>query len=1141
MRVFHIANHSNNLDAYIKISKKRGGRETNLDGWKYAAKTIEKNPIISDKVKLNDLEQIENDHLLIISVYSKDKLIRQSTRTLGNTLNLFVNDDSVDCLINCGLIYSFNNNQRDKTSVKQTIFQMLGHKLGKDFRELKCQYLKKHKTISMTNDKLIYGMFGIGYNIDFIVPMTNSKNIRPVYRRKYRTMAVDAVSIVCDSEVNEISADTLIVVSNEVFRKNCPNNNCNYNSNANMKRHLETCKTDPTIKFVHHKIGRQVPIETLLRANHLFSPVEVTRNEKFIFVNFLSHINPDTQEEYISCFSACSNIGPTLKTLTCKNLDWFGDFCEFVSEELVRYRDLIKTDCNVRRKRIIRDISSETPKSAFVENMDQTTFGKIRNYFRHKLTLKIICSSLKPFISRQTELQSIFSDSEFICKFKKNELLFFSNKSLSFYNSSGLLNEEKDIGSLSDSWLEQHVQGYPKSFLVNPEELNKQMYFDVLDPNENECHAKNQLFFHTDQLFSDFTANRCAVICDTMHRIFMLIAQFFYEHFEVDLFDYKTLSGLSYAAMLQNYSNSSPIHTLPDSERSYCEDIQKFCWGGIGFLLKKHLTTLNDPRFPTAARCNFDKSKINEIISYDINGQYLATLLNDLPVGLPVCIEKTGDTFKPRIAVKSENFSVESLRWFEYIEKNSGVRITHAMNGGEIKVQGTKVDGYVNDGNRISIYMFYGCYWHFCRRCYPDLVGDLLLRQEYININDLFIREQLAESGQVISIFECEWMHLKREKKYKPTKLHLKNIITESDILSDQFFGFVMVDLVMDPSLRMPWLHLPYLYEKRNINGTFTVVPTEKTTMLIFSPLLDYYRKVGITVKVHYAIMYEKGAPFREFAKKCETLRQKAADIGDISLAECIKMIGNSGIGRLGLRVDKFANYSVISASKASSVTWARVKDFHIINENNIAVKKGKKTCSIRTPTHIYNAILQLSKLDLYKKIFGLAALSRPGAFSLSYIDTDCFVLGFNNVANKGLLSIIDTDKTNEWKSFELENFVTCPSKSKSLGLLKVENQVVNGSFCAVGLKQYLFSCTKYQKQAIVGLDRRNLIKLTVMLDSIYENKTVTTTQVKRTNENNIVSVRLNKINILSKLYIKGVTAANCVDVYNFDNPLNLE
>ena len=142
----------------------------------------------------------------------------------------------------------------------------------------------------------------------------------------------------------------------------------------------------------------------------------------------------------------------------------------------------------------MKNISLETPKSAFVENMDQTTFGKIRKYFRFRLTLKIVCNNLKHLSLLQTNLQSKFADSEFQFRYKKNELLFFGNKSLSFYNCVGLLNGEKDIVFLSDSWLKKPVQGYPKSFLVHPQELNKQMYFDVLDPNEKECHANNKLF-----------------------------------------------------------------------------------------------------------------------------------------------------------------------------------------------------------------------------------------------------------------------------------------------------------------------------------------------------------------------------------------------------------------------------------------------------------------------------------------------------------------------------------------------------------------------------------------------------------------------------------------------------------------------
>ena len=174
MKAFYI-NHSNNLEAYIKITKKRDGKITNLRALKYAAKTLVEGSIIPAKVKFNDLEKIETDHNFVIYVYSDTQLIRQSTRTTGHILNLLITDVNVDCLNNCGMIYSFDINQRNKTCVKQTFFQALGSKLGKDFRDLKSAYLKNHTTISLCNDKLIHSLFEIGYNIDEIVPMQNIK------------------------------------------------------------------------------------------------------------------------------------------------------------------------------------------------------------------------------------------------------------------------------------------------------------------------------------------------------------------------------------------------------------------------------------------------------------------------------------------------------------------------------------------------------------------------------------------------------------------------------------------------------------------------------------------------------------------------------------------------------------------------------------------------------------------------------------------------------------------------------------------------------------------------------------------------------------------------------------------------------
>ena len=66
------------------MKKRDGKNNNNSHGFEYVAKTIDNNPLISDSVKFNDLEQIEIDHYFIIQVNSETHLIRQSTRTSGH-------------------------------------------------------------------------------------------------------------------------------------------------------------------------------------------------------------------------------------------------------------------------------------------------------------------------------------------------------------------------------------------------------------------------------------------------------------------------------------------------------------------------------------------------------------------------------------------------------------------------------------------------------------------------------------------------------------------------------------------------------------------------------------------------------------------------------------------------------------------------------------------------------------------------------------------------------------------------------------------------------------------------------------------------------------------------------------------------
>ena len=59
--------------------------------------------------------------------------------------------------------------------------------------------------------------------------------------------------------------------------------------------------------------------------------------------------------------------------------------------------------------------------------------------------------------------------------------------------------------------------------------------------------------------------------------------------------------------------------------------------------------------------------------------------------------------------------------------------------------------------------------------------------------------------------------------------------------------------------------------------------------------------EIGLIVSdVQYAIWYQRGKPFANFAQKLSNLRQQAVDTNDESLASMVKVIANASYGKLG-------------------------------------------------------------------------------------------------------------------------------------------------------------------------------------------------------------------------------------------------
>ena len=59
-----------------------------------------------------------------------------------------------------------------------------------------------------------------------------------------------------------------------------------------------------------------------------------------------------------------------------------------------------------------------------------------------------------------------------------------------------------------------------------------------------------------------------------------------------------------------------------------------------------------------------------------------------------------------------------AISWLEKTGKKLGIHIHHAMcgHGGERWILGAPVDGYVSG----TVFQYHGCWWHGCRRCFPD-------------------------------------------------------------------------------------------------------------------------------------------------------------------------------------------------------------------------------------------------------------------------------------------------------------------------------------------------------------------------------------------------------------------------------------
>ena len=140
---------------------------------------------------------------------------------------------------------------------------------------------------------------------------------------------------------------------------------------------------------------------------------------------------------------------------------------------------------------------------------------------------------------------------------------------------------------------------------------------------------------------------------------------------------------------------------------------------------------------------------------------------------------------------KTDNFSKMSIMWLNYVLTTKGLKIQHALNGGEKKLtiddKTYKVDGFCEKTN--TVYEFYGCFWHGCPNCYKPNIINSKNQRDMGTLNDLTIekRETIKSAGyNHVSTYECQ---LNKNKEFQKFAKDFDQEIVEPLNPRDSFYG----------------------------------------------------------------------------------------------------------------------------------------------------------------------------------------------------------------------------------------------------------------------------------------------------------------------------------------------------------------
>ena len=250
------------------------------------------------------------------------------------------------------------------------------------------------------------------------------------------------------------------------------------------------------------------------------------------------------------------------------------------------------------------------------------------------------------------------------------------------------------------------------------------------------------------------------------------------------------------------------------------------------------------------------------------------------------------------------------------------------------------------------------------------------------------------------------------------------------------------------------------LREKYTISHSATakLIPNffEKTQQLVHYRNLRYYLEHGLLLtKVHKAIRFKQSRWLQPYIQINTDLRAKSKDPVEVKLR---KDMNNSIYGKTCENLTKRSDIRLVNSRKVCEklINKPQCRRFQVFTGDLAAIELQKVKCLINKPTYVGFAVLELSKLHMYKFHYDKMRTWYPDA-ELLFTDTDSLVYQvFTDDLYAELASRRDAF---DFSNYDSEHQLFGEENKMALGKMKDES---SGAIITefVGLRPKMYSYT---------------------------------------------------------------------------------